>query len=420
MSEGNRRVRSRAIGRYAAFIAAVAGVAATAGAAWLFHMPARDSFLLAVFSMSAALVTGVCGSFVLRFMRGRSLGLHAAVVALSAVAAVAVGAAFAANRMFLSSHDLRSLGVVIIAGGTVAAVFSIGLGRRIAADSRSLTETARRMARGEVVDSEPQGAAREFAMLGRALVEASKKLDEARERERALEASRRELVAWVSHDLRTPLAGIRAMAEALEDEVVADPETRSRYHRSLRVESERLAGLVDDLFELSRINAGNLRLHMERVSLGDLVSDALSSATALARAKGVNLEGRLSSDSLELELSAPEMARVLRNLLENAIRHTPGDATVWVEAGRDDRNAYVSVADACGGIPQPDLERVFDVAFRGESARTPEHDRGAGLGLAIARGIVEAHEGEIAVHNEGSGCRFTVMLPLVEPGSGAR
>jgi signal transduction histidine kinase len=237
-------------------------------------------------------------------------------------------------------------------------------------------------------------------------------LEKSRQRERAIEASRRELVAWVSHDLRTPLAGIRAMAEALEDGVVQDAPTVERYHQALRVEADRLAGLVDDLFELSRINSGTLNLQLERTSLDELLSDALAASAGIARAKGIRLEGRVGSSVPTLELSTREMARALRNILENAIHHTPNEGVVLVEAGTDDGHAFFSVADECGGIPETDIGRVFDLAFRGEAARTPQDDRGAGLGLAIAKGIVEAHRGDIAVDNQGAGCRFTVRLPL--------
>src|SRR5262249_50876494 len=153
--------------------------------------------------------------------------------------------------------------------------------------------------------------------------------------------------------------------------VVDGPETVARYHRTIRREADRLAELVDDLFELSRIHAGALRLQMERASLVDIVSDALPAAGPAASAKGVRLRGRLNEAPPELLLSTPEFARVLRNLLENAIRHTPSDGTVFVEAGVEDERAYVSVADGCGGIRPDHLDRVFDVAFRGEAARTP-------------------------------------------------
>jgi signal transduction histidine kinase len=253
---------------------------------------------------------------------------------------------------------------------------------------------------------------RELASVAHELDQMAGDLADAHQRERALDSSRRELVAWVSHDLRTPLAGIRAMAEAIEDGVVSDAQTVARYHRGIRVEVNRLTGLVDDLFELSRINSGTLRLRLETVSLEELVSDTLASAAATARAKGVNLEGRFVTEPASLVLSAQEMSRVFRNLVENAIRHTPSDGSVFVEAGVLHDSAFVSVIDGCGGIPDGDLDRVFDLAFRGEAARTPGADGGAGLGLAIAKGIVDAHAGEIAVENGEAGCRFTVTLPL--------
>ena len=213
----------------------------------------------------------------------------------------------------------------------------------------------------------------------------------------------------MSHDLRTPLAGIKALVEALEDGLAGDAATVARYHQALGVEVDRLGSLIDDLFELSRTQAGVLQLEFERVSLGDLVSDAIAGATPVAAAKGVRLVGRLDGPPPELQVSAPEVLRVLRNLLENAIRHTPPDGNVIVELGEDEAFAYVDVADDGGGIADADLERVFDVAFRNDPARTPGD--GAGLGLAIAKSLVEAHEGKISVRNDNGGARFTVRLP---------
>jgi signal transduction histidine kinase len=210
------------------------------------------------------------------------------------------------------------------------------------------------------------------------------------------------------------------VSEALEDGVVEDPETVSRYLRAVRVETDRLTHLVNELFELSVIQAGALRLQMERVSLGDLVSDAVSAARAAADARRVQMRGRVNGSPPELDLAPAEFSRVVRNLLDNAIRHTPSDGSVWVETGVQGDGAYFSVADECGGIPEPDLPRVFDAAFRGELARTPGENGGAGLGLAIARGIVEAHRGQITVANEGPGCRFTVRLPLSQPSQRSR
>ncbi|MGH9275833.1 MAG: sensor histidine kinase, partial [Acidimicrobiales bacterium] len=231
-------------------------------------------------------------------------------------------------------------------------------------------------------------------------------------RERAIERSRRQLVAWVSHDLRTPLAGIQAMVEALDDGVVEERDDVRTYYRRLTHETTRLARLVDDLFELSRIEADALDLTLERVSLGELVSDAVAAATVLGKAKGVSVDGEVVPRAPEVAASSRELTRVVQNLLDNAIRHTPPGGSVSVTVGHRDEHAEVTVTDGCGGIPDHDLEHVFDLAYRGDAARTPGPGGGAGLGLAIARGFVEAHRGDIAVRNEGAGCRFTVRLPL--------
>jgi len=337
------------------------------------------------------------------------------------VLAVTVALLGTATTMFISAHDMRALLVVTVAAGTVGLVTALALGERVAAASQSLGDLAQRIGddgapapvRG--AGAAPRGPS-ELVGLAEELEAALARLAETREQAAAAEDSRRQLVAWVSHDLRTPLSGIRAMVEALEDGVVDDPETVARYYRTMGRETDRLAGLVDDLFELSRIQAGALNLDLEQIALDELVSDAVAGVSIAASAKGVDLRGEVATPTPVVELSIPEMARVVRNLLDNAIRHTPRGGTVWIEAALDDdgQEALVSVRDGCGGIPAPDLPRVFELAYRGDAARTPG-DGGAGLGLAVARGLVEAHHGEISVRNEGQGCRFTIRLPLAAP-----
>jgi signal transduction histidine kinase len=252
-------------------------------------------------------------------------------------------------------------------------------------------------------------------LLGRAIARRSVWEREARDRERSAEASRRELVAWISHDLRTPLAGIQAMAEALADGVVSAPRDVADYANQIGRETRRLAGMVDDLFELSRITAGALRLTMSAVPLQDVVADALVAQVPVAQRKRVRVLANAEAWPVVVG-SDPELARIVRNLVSNAIRHTPPDGTVAVQIGVDGGEAVLAVDDGCGGIPEAELSRVFDVAYRGTSARTPSPGRdesaGAGLGLAIAKGLVEAHRGRIGAHNHGPGCRFEVRLPL--------
>jgi signal transduction histidine kinase len=203
------------------------------------------------------------------------------------------------------------------------------------------------------------------------------------------------------------------MAEALEDGVVSEPETIEEYHRRIRIETDRMTHLVDDLFELSRINAGALRLTLQRVALSDVVSEALATAAPLAAGRRIRLVAAESGWPTVLA-SEPELARVVTNLVVNSVRYTPPDGTVQIEAGHDQDAAWLAVSDTCGGIPEDDLPRVFDVAFRGERARTPQPTgtgTGGGLGLAIVRGLVEAHGGRVDVGNTSTGCRFVVRLP---------
>jgi signal transduction histidine kinase len=229
-----------------------------------------------------------------------------------------------------------------------------------------------------------------------------------------LEDSRRELVSWVSHDLRTPLAGMRAMTEALEDGMAEDP---ARYHRQIRAEVDRMVRMVDDLFELSRIHAGVLTLSPETVALTDVVSEALAGADPVARARSVRLGGSVEQ-GLAVTADPVGLSRVISNLVMNAVRHTPADGTVEIRGRSVPDGVELSVSDQCGGMSEKDLERVFDLAWRGGAARTPDRTEelagvaGAGLGLAIVRGIVEAHRGVVRVENRAPvGCRFLVRLP---------
>jgi signal transduction histidine kinase len=225
----------------------------------------------------------------------------------------------------------------------------------------------------------------------------------------ALEQSRRELVSWVSHDLRTPLAGLRAMTEALEDGLADDP---SRYHAQMRTEVDRMGRMVDDLFELSRIHAGVLRLHPEPLVLGDVVSEAIAGSESVARARGVRLGGQVGHDVL-VTADPTGLSRVVSNLLMNAIRHTPADGVVEVGARAVPEGVELSVTDGCGGMRPEDIPHVFDVGWQATSSKTPGPlgTTGGGLGLAIVKGIVEAHRGRVAVTNNEPGCQFLVTLP---------
>ncbi|MQY15472.1 Adaptive-response sensory-kinase SasA [Streptomyces sp. RB5] len=367
----------------------------------------KDIALIALFAFLGAAAAGALGALVLRLLRGRSLLVTICVVAATAVAAMLFGTLAVAREMFLSPHDLNVVVIVCLTAAVVAMAVAALLGRWVAVRAAALARAARSFGEDGSFAQPPGETGAELAAVSRELAATSARLAASRERERTLESSRRELVAWISHDLRTPLAGLRAMAEALEDGVAADP---ARYHRQIRTDVERMNDMVGDLFELSRIHAGALTLSRARLSLHELVGEALAGADPLARQHGVRLVGDGVAD-LPVEVDGAEMTRVLGNLLVNAIRRTPADGTVAVTAeGRSDGTVVVSVTDECGGIPEEDLGRVFDTGWRGNHARTPP--AGAGLGLAIVRGIVEAHAGRASVRNVGGGCRFEVELPV--------
>jgi signal transduction histidine kinase len=333
------------------------------------------------------------------------------------IAATLAGVVVIALEMLISRRDRDLMLAVVAVAGVAGFAVALLAGRRLSAASRLLHDAVRDVGAGGQYRPPRAVLPAELAALSAELDASHRLLSGSRDREHALEASRRELVAWVSHDLRTPLAGLRAMAEALEDGVVSDAPTIDRYYAQIRRETDRLTVMIDDLFELSRIHAGALRLSCQAVDLGDIIGEALTSAEPLARAGSVQLRG-YSHVPLEVFADTAEVGRALRNLLVNAIRHTPPEGAVEVQGALQSGVATVTVSDCCGGIPAEHLPRLFDVAFRGETARTPAAGEGAGLGLCIARGIIEAHAGHIGVRNAGPGCEFVVSLPLASRGAG--
>ncbi|MBO9522642.1 MAG: HAMP domain-containing histidine kinase [Nocardioidaceae bacterium] len=370
----------------------------------------RDQVEIVLIAAGWTAAVGALGLVLTRLIARHSFRWLLGLVALVAVGGVVAGVIGTANAMFLSTHDRGVVLLVCLVAGLVAVFFSLVVGASVVRGSRALREGARRFGETGSYDAAPTGPI-ELRELSDELARTSARLHESRAREQRLEKSRRELVAWVSHDLRSPLAGLRAMTEALEDGMAEDP---ARYHRQMRSEVDRMVRMVDDLFELSRIQAGVLQLSLEEVALGDLVSEAIAGAGPVAAAAGVRLGGSVE-DGVVVNADPAGLSRVVANLVMNAIRHTPADGVVSISGRLVPDGIELSVSDGCGGIPEDDLPRVFDLAWRGSAARTPQvgqvHGSGAGLGLAIVKGIVEAHHGAVQVMNEASGCRFLVRLP---------
>ena len=374
----------------------------------------NDHLAIVLIAGGWSAATCAVGLGIVWLLRRRSLRWSVTAGAVVAIASVMAGMYGTARAMFVSDHDFGVTLWVLAVAGCFSAIGAIAIGAALARWSRSLREEAERF--GESGEFVAQGGGpAELRELSEELARTSARLQVSREREQRLEESRRELVSWVSHDLRSPLAGMRAMTEALEDGIATDP---ARYHRQIRAEVDRMVRMVDDLFELSRIHAGNLRLSLQPVALGDLVSEVLASAEPVARAGGVRLSGRMETDAevaAEVVADPAELSRVITNLVMNAIRHTPAGGAVELvgRAGAD--RAEITVTDGCGGLSGEEIERVFDVAWQGTAARTPDttgvFGSGAGLGLAIVKGIIEAHRGRVSVTNHDPGCRFRSACP---------
>jgi signal transduction histidine kinase len=223
---------------------------------------------------------------------------------------------------------------------------------------------------------------------------------------REIEEARRQLVAAASHDLRTPLASLRLLVESIDDGV-ATGETRDRYLKEIRTHVAVLSDLIDDLFELSRIEAGDISWTLRQVELHDLIGDTVAAMRAPADERGVHLAAELPAGELLASANAEKVQRVLFNLIQNAIRHTPADGSVTVRANANGGNVEVEVADSGEGVPSGDGERVFEAFYRGDAARGED---GAGLGLAISRAIVEAHGGKIWLEDGAPGTRVRFTL----------
>jgi signal transduction histidine kinase len=339
----------------------------------------------------------------------RSLtGLLASVVLTGTVASVA---AVVGNvrAMFISTNELAAVVSVSVVAGLAAAVSAAVAAHRLTLDNRALRDAIAALGQGRLPDAARPRLYTQLDQLHTELAATAGRLAESRERERALERSRRELISWVSHDLRTPLAGLRAMSEALEDGLTEQPEL---YYKQIHAQVDRLAGLVDDLFDLSRLQAGGFAVDTEPISLDDLVSDCLAALDPLARAAQVRLRGHRDCHAT-VTGNAAELNRALTNLVANAVQHTAPGGRVDVRLRTEGEHAVVLVRDQCGGIQQTALPRVFEVGYRHEPARTPRPGEpgGAGLGLAITRGIIGAHAGTVDVRNVPGGCEFRLELP---------
>ncbi|CAN5633798.1 hypothetical protein BH23CHL2_BH23CHL2_21560 [soil metagenome] len=318
-----------------------------------------------------------------------------------------------AQLMFLSSHDLSLLVLLLIFGSVLSISIGGSIAGRMTTAVRQLAEGAQRVSSGDLHTRVDVMTNDELADLAQSFNTMVENVSESEALLRKAEASRRELIAAVSHDLRTPLTAIRAMLEALSDGVVDDPETVRRYHETMRTQVSHLARLIDDLFELSQLDAAPRPFELSPGDLTAVVRETAETMAMSSPVRGISIDF-VEDGPLPALLDSSRISRVVGNLLENATRHAPADSTVRVSVRTSGSLAEVVVEDRGPGIDPDELKLIFNRFFRGEKSRSRTHG-GAGLGLAIARGIIEVHGGTIWAENrvEG-GARFIFSIPLAE------
>jgi len=396
--------------------ATLAVAAATALGIGVLGLQGPDVRLLLGLLVGSAVAALAVGGLVIRGSAGRRwdrlgtrLGVAQVVGALVALVCVLPTALV----MFSSPHDRGLLLLLLGYSLAIALVFSAAVGAEIGASLAAVRHGATRMAGGDLAARVPVAGGRELAELATAFNAMAERLEAAFARQHELEEARQSLIAAVSHDLRTPLVSLRVMVEAIADGVADDPATIRRYVGAMERETVSLGRLIDDLFELARLDAGQVPLRPEPTAISMLITHTLDAMAAQADRQGVALRTRLEADLPPVLVDPDRLQRVLYNLVQNAIRHTPADGSVTVEALDRGAEVHVSVRDTGEGIADADLPHVFERFYRGDKARSRDSGAaGAGLGLAIARRLVESHGGRIWVTQPaGGGTVFSFALP---------
>lgn len=380
----------------------------------IMHPPMSDLSFVAAFLGITTMIAGMLGFTAhrrgwLERMPSLRTAMFGSYLLASMLSLLAVW--LTARLMFSSTHDLQLATVLLIFAAGMAIVFGYflasALGRRI----QRLKATAEKLAAGDLSARAEVVGRDELAALGKSFNEMAARLQDADHRQRELDQLRRDLVAWASHDLQTPLTAIRLQLEALADGLISDPESVERYLRGMQRQVKELSLLLDDLFQMAQVDAGGLILYKSTCSISDLISDTLESYSAQAESLGVSLRGEAQPDVDPVSIDAPRFGRALNNLVANALRHTPAGGEVLVRAYRDAEALTIEVTDTGEGIAAEDLPHIFERFYRGEKSRS-RVTGGAGLGLTVVDGIVRAHGGSIRVESRSEdGTTFRIRLP---------
>ncbi|MBD0383585.1 HAMP domain-containing sensor histidine kinase [Paenibacillus sedimenti] len=315
--------------------------------------------------------------------------------------------------MLLKWNDVVLLTTVTLVAAGVSMLLHFMMTRPLEKAIHAITQETTHIAEGHFQGQVPMIGPAEFQKLATQFNTMSSKLNESFQRLKTAEASRKELVANVSHDLRTPMASIQAFVEALQDDVIQDRDTFNRYLQTIRIETGRLDGLIQELFKLSQLDAGGTEFAPELYHVDHLLLDGLQSLAFHLEEKKLQIEVDVPDRLPPVAVMPQEMKRVLSNILHNAIRYSPAGGTIGIKAEQiSDLFIRLQIEDQGEGIEEQDMNRIFDRFYRADPSRN-RSSGGAGLGLAIAKSIVQLHGGKIGVESKpGQGSRFWFTLPI--------
>jgi signal transduction histidine kinase len=382
---------------------------------WLLMQPPLNELgLMALYLSATALVSIILGYIAYRTgWLSRAPNLRWALLGGYALSSLLtfLNVWVTARLMFASQHDLLLATILLIFAAGIAMALGLFLSSALTDRIHLINRAAQAVSRGELDVRIAIKGKDEVSQLAQAFNDMTAQLQAAQLQQHRLDEMRKNLIAWVSHDLQTPLASMQVIVEALAEGVVTDPNTQQRYLSMLQKDIRDLSELIDDLFQMTQLDAGGLALDLNQSSLVDLLSDTLESFQAQASKQGIALSASITPDVGMVMMDTSRIGRVLNNLISNALRHTKSGGQVQLIAEREAGLVRIKVADSGEGIAPEDLPYVFDQFYRGEKSRSRQTG-GVGLGLAIARGIVEAHGGEISVESQlGSGSTFCFTLP---------
>lgn len=347
--------------------------------------------------------------------RFSSLRLTLTMTIILTVVLIFINVWVTAKLIFVDVHYVTLTTALLVFAGLCAVTFGYFISKTMIDRISRLSLAVDKLAHGDLTTRLKVEGNDELAGLASNFNSMASNLEQLDEQKRNLERTRRDLVAWVSHDLRTPLATMRVMIEAISDGVVSDPETISRYLLSSRAEIEHLNRLINDLFELAQFDVGHLNLVFHQASLRDLISDTLGSMTLKAEQRQISLKAEVATNVDTVQMAPDKIQRVLYNLLDNAVKYTPLGGSILLKAYRAADFIQVDIQNSGVYIDPEAQQNIFKSFYRGETSRAKSGDgeRGTGLGLAIARAFVEAHQGKIWVESDPTrGTSFSFVLPV--------